>query len=99
MGESKSPALPLGDAPIYLSGMRRDDSRADYLRQRRSIERQTGHFNTVEAVRRPKRNWPSVHLPCIFMAAEVLPSPKTPHDQYRLGPARQLRAARFRGNT
>jgi hypothetical protein len=29
MGESKSPALPLGDAPIDLSEKRRDDSRAD----------------------------------------------------------------------
>jgi hypothetical protein len=43
MGESKSPALPLGDAPIDLSEKRRDDSRADSVRQRRSIER-TGPF-------------------------------------------------------
>lgn len=39
MGESKSPALPLGDAPIDLSGKWRNDSRAVSLRQRRSIER------------------------------------------------------------
>jgi hypothetical protein len=38
MVESKSTALPLGDAPIDPSGKRRDEPSADFLWHRRSIE-------------------------------------------------------------